>query len=504
MDLHVHLPPAAQPPAVLLAPPAPEANDEIADALVKSVHDYARDTIDAAKIDAEKHIPPQVLRGLAELGMYGITLPDTHGGSSLPATTACRAITALAEHDRSVATTVGLHLGLGTRGLVAFGTAAAKDRFLPGLASGELLAAFATTESGAGSDLSAIASKGVLQGDVLTINGQKIYVTNGGLCQVLTATIATPGLNGAQRGTSVVILDVKSPGVQVLGEEHKLGLRGSSTTTVMLDDVKVPLEQLLGTAGNGSEHLSHILSWGRLLLSAGCVGTARTALAKTAKHVNERRQFGRTLAAQEVVQRQLTFMATRVFAMRAIVEAAARSEADYETLLRLTSSSKVICSEGAGLVCDLALQLHGGCGYIEETGIAILGRDARVTRIFEGANDVLYTHLGLMELARPVTQAWVSKVPATVSDFRAALLVKHGGLKIMGKKGEQHRLGIACAWRDTAEAAQQLASRTRAPLDLELAALVERFAAAQVQSLIEDTSSACPAVLTSLAEGVLP
>jgi alkylation response protein AidB-like acyl-CoA dehydrogenase len=436
--------------------------------------------------------------------MFGITLPDTHGGAALPATTACRAITALAEHDRSVATTVGLHLGLGTRGLVAFGTSDTRDRFLPTLASGERIAAFATTESGAGSDLSAIASKGVLAGDTLTVNGQKIYVTNGGLAQVLTATIATPGLNGAERGTSVVIMDMKSPGVQVLGEEHKLGLRGSSTTTVMLDDVKVPLAQLLGTAGKGAEHLSHILSWGRLLLSAGCVGTARTALKMTAKHVHERKQFGRTLAAQEVVQRQLTFMATRIFAMRAIVEAAARAEADVEGLLRLTSSSKVICSEGAGVVCDLAIQLHGGCGFIEDTGVAILARDARVTRIFEGANDVLYTHLGLMELAKPVTGTWSSKVPAQVADFRAALLAKHGGLKIMGRKAEQHRFGVACAWRDTAEAAQQLARRTRAPLDVELATLVERFATAQVQALINDASTSSPAVLDSLAQGTIP
>lgn len=495
MDLHVTPEPPAGPPPVL---------DPIADALVDSVHAFASDHIRAATIDAEKRIPSGVLRGLAELGMFGVTLPESHGGAGLPATTACRAVTALAEHDRSVATTVGLHLGLGTRGLVAFGRPETKDRFLPGLASGEHVAAFATTESGAGSDLTAIATRGVLEGNRLRLNGQKIYVTNGGLASVLTATIATPGLNGAGRGTSVVVLDIKTPGVTVLGEEHKLGLRGSSTTTVMLEDALIPEVQLLGTPGNGAEHLSHILSWGRLLLSAGCVGTARTALRLTARHVHERRQFGRTLAAQEVVQRQLTSMATRLFAMRALVEAAAEVEHDREALLRLTTSSKVLCSEGAGAVCDLAIQLHGGSGYIEDTGVAMLARDARVTRIFEGANDVLLTHLGLMELAKPVTQPNASLVPPLVSDFRASLLATHGGLRVMGKKAEHHRLGVACAWRDAAVAAQHLAARTDRPLDRELARLVERLAVSQVRAAIDDSTTTSPSVLASLADGALP
>jgi alkylation response protein AidB-like acyl-CoA dehydrogenase len=502
MELSLPLP---QPPAP--PPPAPEPGpvDEIADALCRSVGDFAAAHLDAARIDAEKRIPPGVLSGLAELGLFGVTLPEAYGGAGLPATTACRAVARLAEADRSVATTVGLHLGLGTRGLVAFGTEEAKARFLPGLASGEHLAAFATTESGAGSDLAAIATRGVQEGDALRLSGQKIYVTNGGLARVLTTTVSTPGLGGAARGISVVVLDVRTPGVTVLGEEHKLGLKGSSTTTITFDDARLPMSQLLGAAGNGAEYLAHILSWGRLLLSAGCVGTARTALRKATAHVHERKQFGKALSAQEVVQRQLAGMATRLFAMRALVETAARAEADVAALARLTSSAKVICSEGAWMVCDVALQLHGGCGYIEDTGVALLLRDARVPRIFEGANDVLLTHLGLMELARPEPLAGQRAAASqAVAALRAELLERHGGLRVMGKKADQHRLGLACAWRDAAEAAHALAGREPTPSFLRLRDAVESHALGQVQALAADTRPTDTLTVAALAEGDVP
>jgi alkylation response protein AidB-like acyl-CoA dehydrogenase len=489
------------PPAESLASPT----DEIADALCRSVADFAAAHIDAARIDADKRIPPAVLKGLAELGLFGVTLPEAHGGAGLPATTACRAVATLAEADRSVATTVGLHLGLGTRGLVAYGTPEAQARFLPGLASGEHLAAFATTESGAGSDLAAIATRGVLDGEHLRLNGQKIYVTNGALARVLTATVSTPGLGGAERGISVVALDSTSPGVTVLGEEHKLGLRGSSTTTIMLDDARLPLSQVLGVPGKGAEYLAHILSWGRMLLSAGCVGTARKALKLATAHVHERRQFGKPLAAQEVVQRQLSGLATRLFAMRALVEAAARAEADVPTLARLTSSAKVLCSEGAWAICDTSLQLHGGCGYIEDTGVALLLRDARVPRIFEGANDVLLTHLGLMELAQAQPLAGArSAASAAVAELRAGLLARHGGVRVMGKKADQHRLGLACAWRDGAEAAQALAARQPSASWARLAAAVEALALQQVQAAAADVRPTDTLTVAALAEGDIP
>lgn len=479
-------------------------SDDVVEPLLRAVHDFANRHIAALRIDAERRIPREVLEGMAELGLFGITLPEEYGGAALPALAACRVVAAMAQHDRSVATTLGLHLGLGTRGLVAWGAPELKAKFLPDLASGRHIAAFATTEPGAGSDLSAIATRGVARERTLVLNGQKIYVTNGGFAQVYTVTASTPGLGGAARGTSLVTFSADTPGVTRLGEEHKLGLKGSSTITLMLEDAEVPLSHVLGTPGTGGEQLAHVLSWGRLLLSSGCLGSARFSLQRAIAHVHERKQFGKVLAAQEVVQRQLTEMSARVLAMRALVEAAAQAEHDWAELARLTTSAKVVCSEGAWSVCDLALQLHGGSGYIEDTGLALPLRDARVPRIFEGANDVLLTHLGMLELGRAWTPATPrSETTAQVKGLRESLTRTHG-LRVMGRKADQHRLGLACAWRDAAEATHALASRTDDLTTRHLARVVETLAMRAVRPLLHDDLTTDPHLSAAFAAGSLP
>ncbi len=348
--------------------------------LVATVRDFMRRHVRARDIDANHHIPREVLEGLAELGLFGVTLPEAFGGAGLSAQAATRVVAALAEFDRSVATTVGLHLGLGTRGLVAWGSPVQQARWLPGLASGATIAAFATTEPNAGSDLSALECNARPTATGHSLTGSKLYVTNGGFCGLMTVTASTPGLNGAARGTSLFLVDPTLPGVSRHPEERKLGLRGSSTTAFSFDDCALSHDALLGEPGSGARALAHLLSWGRLLLSAGCVGTARAALATTLEHVTTRRQFRRKLIEHEVVQQQLTRAWALLTAMSALVTRAAQAEADHAALMRLTTSAKVFCSEAAGQLTDLALQLHGGSGYIEETGLALLVRDARVTQ----------------------------------------------------------------------------------------------------------------------------
>jgi alkylation response protein AidB-like acyl-CoA dehydrogenase len=491
-------------------------SDDVVEPLVRSVREFARDRIRALDIDREHTIPKDVLAGLAELGLFGVTLPEAYGGAGLSALDATRVVTALAEADRSVATTVGLHLGLGTRGLVAWGTAAQKERWLPKLASGEHVAAFATTEPESGSDLSALKSVAAVQPDgSLKLDGTKLYVTNGALCSVMTVTASTPGLGGAARGTSVLVVDPKAPGVLRQPEERKLGLRGSSTTAFIFEDVKLSHEHLLGEPGQGQQQLAHILSWGRLLLSAGCVGTARTALTLAMQHVHTRKQFQRTLIKQEVVQQQLTRAAMLQFGMASLVRAAASAEHDWELLSRLTTSAKVFCSEGAFEVTDLSIQLHGGAGYIEDTGVALLLRDARVTRIFEGANDVLLTHQGLVELTQPskpapglseLVEDWptaaVTALWSAVEHRRQSLRgeAKELGVRALAKKAEHHALGRAVAWRDAATAAAQYA---QSPLERAAAELL--LEQALRIATVPPLPAAPTAVLShALLEGVLP
>lgn len=364
------------------------------DPIVDAVERFAKDQIDARAIDHEKRIPRAVLEGLAEMGLFGLTIPEPWGGVGLELPRVAKVIAALAKVDRSVATTVGLHGGLGTRGLVAYGTDAQKERWLPDLATGKRLAAFATTEPEAGSDLTAIRTRARPEGDDYVIDGQKIYVTNGGLADVFTLSVAS-STPAARRGLQLVVLE-KGDGLVIGAEEDKLGLRGSSTTSLFLDGVRVPSSRALGAPTTGAEQLSHVLCVGRTLMAAGCVGSATTALERASRHVLNRRQFGKALASLELVREQLATMEALRAAMEALVDVTTRSLDDELTLHRLSLAAKVFCSDAAWEISDLAVQLHGGSGFVEETGVAILQRDARITRIFEGANDVLRVRLGLM------------------------------------------------------------------------------------------------------------
>ncbi len=458
---------------------APVDEGEIVAALLASVDTFCARHVDARAVDARARIDRPLLRGLAELGLFGLSIPASHGGFGVSLVAIGDVIAGLARHDRALATSVGLHLGLGTRGLVAFGGDALRDEWLPRLATGARVAAFATTEAGAGSDLGAIRTKAVRGADGrLRVDGEKIFVTNGGFADVFTITAATPDFGA--RAHSLLLL-AREDGVVTGAEEHKLGLRGSSTTTLHLDDVRVDPGRVVGAPGEGMAHLAHVLAWGRTVMAAGCCGTARAAIDATRAHVASRRQFGRALLAMDVVRAQLAAMHARAFAMRAIVRHAA-SQADPEALAALSGSAKVFASEAAWSVVDDALQLHGGAGFIEETGIALLLRDARITRIFEGANDVLRVHRGLVEATRPVSRvpllgqggsappqrppdraggssvstdtfaASADALHADVRGFRDELARAHGA-RLLARPALLHALGEAAILRDVTDAA---------------------------------------------------
>lgn len=417
--------------------------------LAAAVDRWATDRLDARALDRAGPLAPDLRQELAELGLFGVALPERYGGSELSMVDTCGLMRVLARHDRSVATTVGLHAGLGTRGLVAFGSPDQHDRWLPDLASGRRIAAFCATEPEAGSDLEAIRTRAVVEGDALRVDGAKIYVTNGGFAGLYTLAVRTPGLGG-QRATGLVMVTPDDAGVVRGAEEHKLGLRASSTTSLHLDRALVPRDRLLGEPGQGPRQLGHVLAWGRTLMAAGCVGTADAAFAAAVRHTSERRQFGRRLCDQEVVQGQLADLAALRFGLWAMVAETATS-ADETSLIRRSTATKIACSEGAHEIVDTALQLHGGSGFIEETGLPLLARDVRITRIFEGANDVLAGHLGAMELARRDRD-----VGSAASSLREALR-EAWGVRALGRRADLHRLGRLVVLRDLREAAYRAA-----------------------------------------------
>jgi len=436
-------------------------SEELA-SLRASVERFARAEIRPAEIDREERIPTRVLSGLAEMGLFGISIPEEWGGAGLGLHGVCEMVATLARIDRSVATMVGLHLGLGTRGLVAFGSDELRAAFLPELAAGRKIAAFAATEAGAGSDLAAIATRAVeFEPGRLRVDGGKIYVTNGGIARVFTIAAATPGLRGAKRGHSLILLERGDRGLEASGEERKLGLRGSSTTSLHLDGVEVPIARVIGAPGHGMEQLAHVLSWGRTAMSAGCSGAAQAALAAAMEHTATRRQFGRPLAAFEVVREQLAQMAALAFAMEALVEQTCALEDSPEELASRSRAAKVFCSEGDWEICDLAVQLHGGAGFIEETGLPLLLRDARITRIFEGANDVLLVahgasaglradlHVGpALAKAKAIADGLAAAVSRQAEELREWL-----GVRLVTQQRLLHRLGGLLVLRESADAA---------------------------------------------------
>lgn len=434
--------------------------------LTATLDDFAAEQVRAEEIDRERAIPRRVLEGLAELGAFGVSLPEIHGGANLGLVGACRAVRTLAYWDRSVATTLGLHLGLGSRGLVAFGSPAQKQRWLPGLASGRVIGAFATTEAGAGSDLAAIQTRVRGADGALRVSGEKLFVTNGGIAGLYTVTAASPGLGGAARGHSLLLLEPGDPGVGVGAEEHKLGIRGSSTVSLVFDEVPLEADRILGRPGEGMRQMAHILAWGRTVMASGCAGLAEAALDRSIIHTTERRQFGRSLASFEVVQAQLAEMGALAYAIDAMVLRAADAEDDPSALASRSIAAKVLASDAACKLADTAVQLHGGSGFIEDTGVPLLLRDARITRIFEGANDVLLVHAGsLVAAGLPPRSALEGAVPPTLAataaradrlhaelaDRRASLLAEHG-LGILRRQRLLHQLGSALILSEGADA----------------------------------------------------
>jgi len=372
--------------------PPPAADDDEPHVFWSQVARFQA-SLDAGRIERGGTLDPALLGQAADLGLFAVSLPAQYGGLDLGLWGACRLVSKLAEADRAVATSVGLHAGLGSRAITRFGSEALKARYLPAMAEGRIVGSFAATEPGAGSDLMAARTTGVLQDGKIRIDGEKCYVTNGGFAKVFTVLVKTPGIGG-RRSHCLVCVPRDAPGVHVGPEEHKMGIRASSTVTVRFDAVMLPLDHVLKPEGEGMAQAHEVLQWGRTLMSAGCVGTARTALAMTLEHVQQRTQFGRTLSRFEAVQAQVAAMAAELAAMESLVEATARGADRGEPIARRSLESKVFCSEGAFSICDRALQLHGALGFIEDTGVARLLRDCRVTRIFEGANDVLLLHHG--------------------------------------------------------------------------------------------------------------
>ncbi len=345
--------------------------------------------------DEKGELPPEFIEELRQFGLFSLVIPEAHGGMALSATAYSRTLQEIAKYDGSVAVTVGAHSSIGMRGLLLFGTDEQKAKYMPKLATGEMIAAFCLTEPGAGSDAASIKTTAVKDGDDWVLNGNKLWITNGGIAQFFTVFAKTGGQ--ADRGNMTAFIVTRDmPGVSVGPHEDKMGIRASSTTTVHFDNVRVPGAMVLGEVGKGFKVAMKILNSGRTGLGGGVVGGMKKLIALSTVQAKERVQFGKPIAEFGLVKQKIGQMVVDCYATESAVnlvnELIDSGSQEYAVEAAI---AKVFGSEAMWRSVDEALQIAGGNGFMKEFPYERMLRDSRINRIYEGANEILRLFIAL-------------------------------------------------------------------------------------------------------------
>jgi alkylation response protein AidB-like acyl-CoA dehydrogenase len=348
--------------------------------------------------DAAGEMPAEFVDELRQFGLFGLIVPEEHGGMGLSNMAYSRTLQQVSRHDGSVAVTVGAHSSIGMRGLKLFGTAEQQARYYARLASGEMIAAFCLTEPGAGSDAASIRTSAVEQDDCFLLNGSKIWITNGGIADFFTVFAKTgEAQERSQLSAFIVTRDLE--GVTVSAHEDKMGLRANPTTSAYFENVKVPKENLLGPLGGGFKVAMQILNSGRSGLGGGCVGGMKSLIGLAARYAMERQQFGRPIGSFGLIKQKVGHMVVDCYAAESAVNlVAALSDQGYEDFSVEAAILKVFATEALWRTADEALQTAGGNGYMREYPYERIVRDSRINRIFEGTNEILRLYLALTAL----------------------------------------------------------------------------------------------------------
>ncbi|MBK8179785.1 MAG: acyl-CoA dehydrogenase family protein [Planctomycetes bacterium] len=361
---------------------------------LRMVRDLARDFTEkrvrplSAQIEREHRVPRELMDELAQTGLLGVAIPEEYGGAGLGETGLCLVMEEITRGDFSVAVTYGAHASIGAMSLQIGGSKEQKERWLPQFAVGSVLGAYALSEANAGSDPGAMQTLAVRDGAGWRLDGEKVWITNGDMADLVTVYAVTDRAKRAHGGITAFLVPSDSAGFRVGKREEKMGQRGSSTVTLSFEGVRLPDEYRLGEVGEGFKIAMATLDRGRLTLGANCLGCAREAHALSVSYANQREVFGKPLAAQQAIQWMLADNATELFAMESLVYRAAHMCDQGEPFSRESAMVKLFASEALGRIVDRAVQIHGGMGYSAEFVIEKLYRDARVTRIYEGTSEI--------------------------------------------------------------------------------------------------------------------
>jgi acyl-CoA dehydrogenase family member 9 len=381
---------------ILPFPTIPSAEKETLQGVVSSLEQLLKPhEEDFRHWDRVGEFPPEFVDELKAFGLFSFVIPEEHGGMAFGSSAYSRALQEVAKYDASVAVTVGAHSSIGMRGLLLFGNEEQKARYMPKLATGELIAAFCLTEPGAGSDAASIKTSAVKDGDDWILNGNKLWITNGGIADFFTV-FAKTGMDGERGKISAFIVTRDMAGVSNGPHEDKMGIRASSTTTMHFENVRIPKENLLGEVGKGFKIAMTILNSGRTGLGGGSVGGMKKLIALSTKQAKERVQFGKPISDFGLIKQKVGQMVVECYATEAVVSmVAGLNDGGYEDYAVEAAISKVYAAEALGRAADEALQIAGGNGYMCEYPYERVVRDSRINRIFEGTNDILRLFIAL-------------------------------------------------------------------------------------------------------------
>jgi len=341
-----------------------------------------------AEVAENDAIPDDILAEMAALGLYGISIPEAYGGLDLSMEEECLLVMELCRTSPAFRSAIGTNVGIGSQGLVMFGSEEQKAKWLPGIASGETITSFALSEPEAGSDSASVRTTARREGDHYVLDGTKRFITNANRAHLFTVMARTdPSVKGGG-GVSAFLVPRDLPGLSVGKPEKKMGQQGAHICDVIFEGVRVPAENRLGAEGEGFKVAMQVLDKGRLHISAVCIGVAERLIADAVAYAAERKQFGQPLASFQLIQGMIADCKTEALAARALTLEAARKRDAGQTVTLEAAASKYFASEMVGRVADKAVQIFGGAGYVADHGIERLYRDVRIFRIYEGTSQI--------------------------------------------------------------------------------------------------------------------